>query len=101
MLVADMNSPQTLRRGNSLFSTIAIDHPARARSSAAVEPAGPAPITMASYRMLRALAAAAGHETMGEKPRRVLMKLPRPRFGPKRGKLAAVEAGLNAQDRVV
>src|SRR5438046_4393887 len=100
MLVADMNSPQTLRLGKLLCSTIAIDQPARASSSAAVDPAGPAPMTITSYRMLRALADAAGYEAMREKSRRMLMKLPLARLRPKRGKLAAVEASLDAQDRI-
>jgi hypothetical protein len=30
---AEMNSPQTLRRGNGAFSTIATDQPARASSA--------------------------------------------------------------------
>src|SRR5689334_22204023 len=101
MLVADMNSPQTLRRGKLLFSTIAIDHPARASSSAAVDPAGPAPRMIASYRMLRAPADAAGYEAMREKSRRMLMKLSLAWLRPQRGKLAAAEARLDAQDRVV
>src|SRR5471030_245104 len=101
MLVAEMNSPQTLRRGKLLFSTIAIDHPARASSNAAVDPAGPAPMTIASYRMLRALVDPTGGEAMREKPRRILLKLPPAQLRPKRGKLAAGEAGLDAQNRVV
>jgi hypothetical protein len=47
-VLAEMNSPQTFGRGNSLFSTIATDHPARARMSAVAEPAGPPPMTAAS-----------------------------------------------------
>ena len=51
MFTADMNSPQTLRRGNSLRSTMATDLPWSARARATDEPAGPAPMMMASYLM--------------------------------------------------
>src|SRR5438132_11909103 len=47
-LVAERNSPHTLRRGNGTRSTSATDQPARASSSAVVDPAGPPPITTAS-----------------------------------------------------
>jgi hypothetical protein len=48
MLVAEMNSPHTLRRGNSAFSTIATARPCLASANAAQEPAGPAPMMTAS-----------------------------------------------------
>jgi hypothetical protein len=38
MVVAEMNSPQTLRRGNSAFSTSATRQPACASSRAAADP---------------------------------------------------------------
>jgi hypothetical protein len=47
-VAAEMNSPHTLRRGKGAFSTIATTSPARASSSAAADPAGPAPATIAS-----------------------------------------------------
>src|SRR5262249_20135690 len=47
-VVAEIYSPQTFRRGNSLRSRTHTDQPARASSRAAVEPAGPPPITRAS-----------------------------------------------------
>jgi len=46
--------------------------------------------------MLRALVDAAGYEAMCKKSRRVLMKLPLAWLRPKRGKLAAAEASLDA-----
>ena len=48
-LLAEMYSPHTLRRGNELFSTIATAHPRRASDSAADVPAGPPPMTIASW----------------------------------------------------
>ena len=41
---AAMNSPHTLRRGKRIFSCTTTEWPARARSSAAVAPAGPPPV---------------------------------------------------------
>src|SRR4051794_12828099 len=101
MLVAEMNSPQTLRRGKLLFSTIATDHPARASKSAAVDPDGPAPMTIASYRMLPIVVNAPRYETVRKEPRRVLMKLPQVWLRPKCRQLAAVEARLDAPDCIV
>src|SRR5262245_10674345 len=51
-----MYSPQTLRRGNSLRSSNKTDQPARANSNPAVAPAGPPPITTASYVFVKVVA---------------------------------------------
>ena len=47
-VVAETNSPHTLRLGNAARSTIATRLPSLARKNAAVDPAGPAPRTIAS-----------------------------------------------------
>lgn len=47
-LLAAIHSPHTVRLGNACCSTSATDQPARASNSAAVAPAGPAPMTTAS-----------------------------------------------------
>jgi hypothetical protein len=76
MLVAETNSPQTLRRGKGTFSTMATDQPALASINAAVVPAGPAPMMSASYftgSPLLSRLNVARYEAMGERPRRALM----------------------------
>src|SRR6185503_21239442 len=76
--VAEMNSPQTLRRGNVAFSTSATCQPATAINRAAAEPAGPAPITTASWSM-------AGDEQMGEGKDAAHFDLPACTLRPERG----------------
>ena len=58
-LLAAMHSPHTLRRGKACFSTTATDQPARARSAAAVAPAGPPPTMIASQAVCMAQPGAA------------------------------------------
>src|SRR5207253_2006303 len=92
MEVAEMNSPQTLRRGNSAFSTSATRQPSCANSRAAAAPAGPAPITTASSRMTR-------REEMGEGKDAALFD--QPTGWPQCRQFAAVEARAHAGDRVM
>src|SRR5689334_17219233 len=75
--VAEMNSPHTLALGNSLFSTSATRQPSAANSRAAVAPAGPEPITTASYStgLLR-------DEEMGEGKMTTFGQNPAPASGP-------------------
>jgi hypothetical protein len=48
MLVAEITSPHTLRRGKFAFSISATDQPLRANRLAATDPAGPPPMIKAS-----------------------------------------------------
>ena len=63
---AAMNSPHTLRRGKRAFSSTTTEWPARARSSAAVAPAGPPPV-MRTSTFMRA-------EEVSERPRHLSSK---------------------------
>src|SRR5262245_5473987 len=107
-LVAETNSPHTLRRGNRFFSTTAIRHPALASRIAALAPAGPPPTTSASYaRSLFTLArislvAAAGRQkAMREKPGRVFVDVPEAILRPHRRELCIAESRVQAQYRIV
>src|SRR6185437_13992188 len=94
--VAEMNSPQTLRRGNSAFSTNATCQPASASSRAAAEPAGPAPITTASWSMMPLR-----HEQMGEREDTALVDLPIRAFRPERRQVPPRKSRANAGQRVM
>src|SRR5579883_193844 len=95
MEVAEMNSPQTLALGNCAFSTSATRQPARASSRAAAEPAGPAPITAASYM------AALGDEEMGERKDAALGDGPARPAGPEAGQFLVLEARAHAAHGIV
>src|SRR4051812_46143104 len=89
MVAAEIYSPQTLRRGNCVFSIRATRQPASASRRAAVLPAGPAPTTAASNCIFLR------DEHMGEgKARALLAGPPCPR--PKRGQFPAVETRADA-----
>src|SRR3954470_18170937 len=92
--VAEMNSPQTLRRGNSAFSTSATCQPASASSRAAAEPAGPAPITTASWSM-------AGDELMGKRKDAAFVGFPFRALGPERRQVLSRKSGAHAGKRIV
>src|SRR5688572_77637 len=89
---AEMNSPHTLRRGKLVFSTIATDQPARASRSAAVEPAGPAPMTIASNMR---------DEEVAEEAGAALLEVPAAVHGPERRELAPRESRAHREDGVV
>src|SRR5262245_43516340 len=91
-----MYSPQTLRRGNAIFSMTATLRPARARSRAAVAPAGPPPITRTSNDAI-----AACDEEVAEGRRGALGERPAVDQRPGTGKLAIGEAGAHAEHRIV
>src|SRR5688572_16335251 len=93
-LVAEMNSPQSLRRGNSDRSTSAISHPACAKSRAAADPAGPAPTTIASNIATRL-------ENMAERKGRTLVQGPAPVLWPMLGQVLRRKTGLHAYHGVV
>ena len=78
MVAAEMNSPHTLRRGNTARSTSATDQPTCASSRAAVAPAGPLPITAASNRI------ALCREEMGEGKRQSFLQIRQPAPGHRR-----------------
>src|SRR5688572_13881301 len=91
-----MNSPHTLGRGNAAFSSTATERPARARSRAAVAPAGPPPITTASNDRI-----ATRDEEVAERRRGLFNQGPSPIGRPQRAQLLAGEAGAHADHRVV
>src|SRR5262245_56879628 len=94
-----MHSPQTLRRGNTRFSTSATDQPASASRMAAVEPATPPPITSASKRLL----IAPRDEEMAERAGRVLGQRPLVcrRGSPRGADLVVAKPGDHTHDRIV
>src|SRR5205809_2769365 len=92
---AAMNSPQTLRRGNALFSATTTSRPARASSRPAVAPAGPPPMMRTSGRI------APCDEEMAERRRGALGELPAGSARPQARELAAAESGAHAHHRVV
>src|SRR6185437_2135049 len=94
MEVAEMNSPQTLRRGNVAFSTSATCQPATAINRAAAEPAGPAPITTTSWSM-------AGDEQVGEGKDAALLDFPCRALRPERRQLPPRKSRAHAGERVM
>src|SRR4051812_13278213 len=95
-LVAEMNSPHTLRRGKGVFSTNATDQPRCASNLAAVDPAGPAPITIASCVMARFCVLAPRKEAMREGKSRAFLQTPTGRVRPQLGEFVPAKAGAHA-----
>src|SRR5258706_12108390 len=93
MVVAEINSPQTLRRGNRLFSTSATLQPAWASSRAADEPAGPAPMMSASQRMSQK------HLAEGKNP--ALLADPGAILGPQHRQFQVAESSPNTRHRIM
>src|SRR5439155_5026791 len=102
-LVGERYSPQTLRRGKFAFSTTATSQPARASVSAAIAPAGPPPISSASYGSVMSVLpwCHSRDETMAEQPDCLFAEEPAPVFRPQRGQLLSVESRAHTGDRVV
>src|SRR4051812_48489047 len=94
MVAAEIYSPQTLRRGNCVFSIKATRQPASAKRRAAVLPAGPAPTTTASKGIFLR------DEHMGEGKARTLLAGP-PRRRPERGQFLAGETGADADHGIM
>src|SRR5688572_10557239 len=94
-----MNSPHTLRRGKRAFSTTATDQPARASRRAAVEPAGPAPMTIASNN--RGQTTFFGDEKMAEQAGPALLQLPVRVRGPQRRQLPPGEPRPHREHGIV
>src|SRR3954471_7196777 len=92
--VAEMNSPQTLRRGNSAFSTSATPQPACARRRAAAAPPGPAPMTRTSCSMAR-------RQEMGERKDAALVQRPAAAPGPKGRQVPPMKSRAHAGQGVV
>src|SRR5690242_11222857 len=95
-----MNSPQTLRRGKALFSTRATFHPASDRSLAAVDPAGPAPITRTSWMVCMGRGTSR-RKTMGEGKSRKFEQFPFQTGGKICRQLVIAKSGTHARQRIM
>src|SRR3954466_2110374 len=94
MVAAEIYSPQTLRRGDCVFSIKATRQPASASRRAAVLPAGPGPTTAAPTGIFMR------DEHMGEGKARTLLAAPAG-LRPECGQFPVLETGADADHRVV